>query len=276
MSSVNNLGRHRAATATTNPLSAISKAVSSNAGTVGRQAAVIAAASGLILSIGLPAQASETGRVSSDASASVQVAPLSITAPATASVSFARPTVSSAPAVVPAAVAPVDVAPVAVVPVAPAAKIAVAAADVAAADTVAAVAPAPRAAAQPAAAAKVEVPAPAAPVVGSGHSGVAAAAYGGIGHPYVWGGTTPSGWDCSGFVQWAYAQAGISIPRINQWVGMVQTSNPQPGDLVVQNGGVHVGIYVGNGMIISALNPSDGTVLLPATATGTSVFYTLP
>ncbi len=273
VSSVTTLGRHRAATANTNPLSVVSKAVSSNAGTVGRQAAVIAAASGLILSIGLPAQASETGRVTSDASASVQVAPLSITAPATASVSFDRPAVSSAPAFFPPAV----------VPVAPAARVA------AAADTVAAVAPAatavavapvaaaqPVVAAQPVAAAKVEAPAPAAPVVGSGHSGVAAAAYGGLGHPYVWGGTTPSGWDCSGFVQWAYAQAGISIPRTNQWNGMVQTSNPQPGDLVVQNGGVHVGIYVGNGMVISALNPSDGTVLLPATATGTSVFYTLP
>ncbi|WP_312875883.1 C40 family peptidase [Arthrobacter terrae] len=269
MSSINTLGRHRAATATTNPLSAVSKAVSSNAGTVGRQAAVIAAASGLILSIGLPAQASETGRVTSDASASVQVAPLSITAPATASVSFARPAVSSTPAVVP-------VAPVATV--AAAADNVAAVAPTAPAAPVAAVVVAPTAtvAAQPAAAAKVQAPAPAAPAVGSGHSGVAAAAYGGIGHPYVWGGNTPSGWDCSGFVQWAYAQAGISLPRTNQWNGMVQTSNPQPGDLVVQNGGVHVGIYVGNGMVISALNPSDGTVLLPATATGTSVFYTLP
>ncbi|MDQ6740302.1 MAG: NlpC/P60 family protein, partial [Actinomycetota bacterium] len=232
------------ATVSKNPLSAISKAVSSNAGTVGRQAAVIAAASGLILSIGLPAQASETGRVTTDAPAAVQVAPLSITAPATAAVSFDRPAVSSTPAPVVAAAAPIA----AVAPLAEAADQVTAAQNTAAE-----------------AVAKTE--AVAAPVVGSGHAGVAAAAYAGIGHPYVWGGTSTSGWDCSGFVQWAYAQAGISVPRTNQWSGMVQTSNPQPGDLVVQNGGVHVGIYVGNGMVISALNPSVGTVLLPATAT---------
>jgi cell wall-associated NlpC family hydrolase len=88
-------------------------------------------------------------------------------------------------------------------------------------------------------------------------SGLAAIAYTGIGSPYVWGGTTPSGWDCSGFTQWVYAQAGISIPRVNAWNAMKPTSTPAPGDLVMQNGGAHVGIYVGNGMMISALNPSD-------------------
>lgn len=106
-------------------------------------------------------------------------------------------------------------------------------------------------------------------------SGLAAIAYTGIGHPYVWGGTTPSGWDCSGFTQWVYAQAGISIPRVNAWNAMTPTSTPAPGDLVMQNGGAHVGIYVGNGMMISALNPSDGTILHAVSATGTSSFYTL-
>ena len=89
-------------------------------------------------------------------------------------------------------------------------------------------------------------------------SGLAAIAYTGIGHPYVWGGTTPNGWDCSGFTQWVYAQAGISIPRANAWTAMRPTSTPSPGDLVMQNGGAHVGIYVGNGMMISALNPVTG------------------
>ncbi|WP_240987083.1 C40 family peptidase [Arthrobacter sp. Soil736] len=106
-------------------------------------------------------------------------------------------------------------------------------------------------------------------------SGLAAIAYTGIGSPYVWGGTTPSGWDCSGFTQWVYAQAGISIPRVNAWNAMTPTSTPAPGDLVMQNGGAHVGIYVGNGMMISALNPSEGTILHAVSATGTSSFYTL-
>jgi cell wall-associated NlpC family hydrolase len=106
-------------------------------------------------------------------------------------------------------------------------------------------------------------------------SGLAAIAYTGIGHPYLWGGTTPNGWDCSGFTQWVYAQAGISIPRTNAWTAMRPTATPAPGDLVMQNGGAHVGIYVGNGMMISALNPSQGTLLHAAAATGTSSFYTL-
>jgi cell wall-associated NlpC family hydrolase len=106
-------------------------------------------------------------------------------------------------------------------------------------------------------------------------SGLAAIAYTGIGHPYVWGGTTPNGWDCSGFTQWVYAQAGISIPRVNAWTAMKPTSTPAPGDLVVQNGGAHVGIYVGNGMMISALNPSQGTLLHSVASTGGGSFYTM-
>jgi cell wall-associated NlpC family hydrolase len=106
-------------------------------------------------------------------------------------------------------------------------------------------------------------------------SGLAGIAYTGIGSPYVWGGTTPSGWDCSGFTQWVYAQAGISIPRVNAWNAIKPTSAPAPGDLVMQNGGAHVGIYVGNGMMISALNPSQGTILHAVSATGTSSYYTL-
>ncbi|MDQ6753524.1 MAG: C40 family peptidase [Actinomycetota bacterium] len=197
------------------------------------------------MSIGVPAQAAQAERVSADSSTAIQVQqqrPVSV--PATAAVSFDRPAVTSTPA-----------------PVAP--KVAVKADQVIPTTT-------------PAASKAAAATAAPAVAVGSGHAGVAAAAYAGIGHPYVYGGTSPSGWDCSGFVQWAYAQAGISVPRTNQWSGMVRTANPQPGDLVVQNGGVHVGIYVGNGMVISALNPSAGTLLLPASATGTSVFYTLP
>jgi cell wall-associated NlpC family hydrolase len=56
---------------------------------------------------------------------------------------------------------------------------------------------------------------------------------------------------------------------------MTPTSTPSPGDLVVQNGGAHVGIYVGNGMMISALNPSQGTLLHSVASTGGGSFYTL-
>lgn len=90
----------------------------------------------------------------------------------------------------------------------------------------------------------------------------------GLGGAYVWGGTAFKAWDCSGYVQWIYRQAGIELPRVEQWRVGTRTNNPQPGDLVVQNpqgpdNWGHVGIYAGNGMMYSALNPSVGTLLHP-------------
>lgn len=84
-----------------------------------------------------------------------------------------------------------------------------------------------------------------------------------LGVPYVWGGvSSTNGWDCSGYVQWVFRQAGIQLPRVSQWVNetKIDPKDAQPGDLVVQNNGTHVGIYVGHGMMYSALNPSVGTL----------------
>lgn len=94
-------------------------------------------------------------------------------------------------------------------------------------------------------------------------STILAAAYDGIGGSYVWGGKTYKAWDCSGFVSYVYAQAGISLTAYTYTMAteLVPTSNPQPGDIVFTNGYAHVGIYVGDGQMISALNPSQGTLL---------------
>ncbi|MCQ4081579.1 NlpC/P60 family protein [Streptomyces sp. RB6PN25] len=77
-----------------------------------------------------------------------------------------------------------------------------------------------------------------------------------IGDPYVYGATGPSSFDCSGFTQWAYAQAGISLPRTSydqENVGPHLTMDQlEPGDLVIMNGGEHVGLYAGNGYILHA------------------------
>lgn len=104
----------------------------------------------------------------------------------------------------------------------------------------------------------------------------------GLGGRYVWGGTSYKAWDCSGYVQWIYRQAGIELPRVEQWRVGVRTGDPQPGDLVVQNpqgpnNWGHVGIYAGDGMMYSALNPSVGTLLHPISwNSGTTYFDILP
>lgn len=88
-----------------------------------------------------------------------------------------------------------------------------------------------------------------------------------LGTPYVWGGTSPSGFDCSGFVQYVYSQNGYSLTRTTytQWDNdgtYVKKSDLRPGDLVYFGSGgspTHVGIYVGDGMMIHS--PSTGDVV---------------
>lgn len=77
------------------------------------------------------------------------------------------------------------------------------------------------------------------------------------GKPYVWGGTGPHGWDCSGLVQWAFRQVGVDMPRTTWQQATVGTPVPfgalAPGDVVVLNADAsHVGIYAGFGQILNA------------------------
>ena len=78
-----------------------------------------------------------------------------------------------------------------------------------------------------------------------------------IGTPYVWGGTSPKGFDCSGLVHYLYQKQGVSIPRNSreQFSRLPVASNPQPGDLVFfrRNGTInHVGLYLGGGKMLHA------------------------
>jgi len=97
----------------------------------------------------------------------------------------------------------------------------------------------------------------------SQYTGVVAIAMRYLGTPYVWGGASPGGFDCSGLVAYVYAQVGVSLPHYTgaQWTMGVPVSRGdlQPGDLVFFDGLGHVGLYIGGGQFIHA--PHTGTVV---------------
>ncbi|MFI8945740.1 NlpC/P60 family protein [Streptomyces sp. NPDC053750] len=87
-----------------------------------------------------------------------------------------------------------------------------------------------------------------------------AAARSALGKPYVWGANGPSGFDCSGLTQWAYAQAGVGLPRTSQAQSgagrRVSLAEARPGDLVAyRDDASHIGMYAGNGQVIHAPYP---------------------
>ena len=96
---------------------------------------------------------------------------------------------------------------------------------------------------------------------GAGHAAAASIALHYLGVPYVYGGASPSGFDCSGLVMYVYAQLGISLPHytVAQWNATQPVSSPAPGDLVFFNGLGHVGIYIGGGRFVDA--PHTGSVV---------------
>ncbi len=227
------IARHRAEVTKTNSLAVIAKAVGDNAGGMGRQAAVIAAASGLVLTSGIAANAAETNvqRESTSASA-VEVqsaAPATISAASTIAISYEKPAVTTTPAPVVEAPAPV------VEATKPVVKVQEAAAGTKTAGTKVGAAAA--------------VAAPAATGVASGMgSTIAAAAYAQIGVAQ----------DCTALATNALAAAGINYhgwPAGYLSLGRtVSAAEAQPGDLAYyQNGGVgmaHIAVYVGNGMAV--------------------------
>ncbi|MFF7938394.1 C40 family peptidase [Nocardia gamkensis] len=91
-----------------------------------------------------------------------------------------------------------------------------------------------------------------------------------VGAQYSWGAAGPRAFDCSGLVQWAFRQAGVELPRTSfeqSHVGApVAYHDLQPGDIVITNGGGHVGIYAGDNKLLNAVQsgtPVSYTTLRP-------------
>lgn len=251
----------RAAAGRSNPFVSASRAVTANAGGLGRQAAVILAASGLAFTGSMAANAANAPAQKDAAPASAPTAASQVQAPLSASssvrIAFERPAVKSTPA-------PVVQAPVVVEkPAAPQA-----AAPAPAAAPAAAPAPAPKVSAP-----KVTVksaPAPAkAPAAAAGgiNASMVSAAYAQLGITQ----------DCTAMVEKALGASGIRVGDLAPMQFMNHgkvVSTPQPGDMVVQSG--HVGIFVGNGKVLSGgMNGVNETVVHPLswlTATGPVTF----
>jgi peptidoglycan DL-endopeptidase CwlO len=238
--------RHRAARRPVTPLSTIAQAASEQMSTVGRRTAVVAASSGLVVSmIGAAAPAS-AAPVENENNKLNSVDLSAVTAQA-------RQALEAAPAVTVAADAAftIEAAPVTVTPAPepepepePVVERTTSTSRTQERESVQAEAPAQEEAA-------VSVPASA---YGSSIVSIAARY---VGVPYVYGGTTPDGFDCSGFTSYVYAQVGITLPRTSGAQGSVGTKVPrsqaQPGDLIWTPG--HIAIYAGDNMQIDAPRP---------------------
>ncbi|MGY4643698.1 peptidoglycan DL-endopeptidase CwlO [Cellulomonas sp. URHB0016] len=231
--------RHRAARRPSTPLTELASAASEQMGTVGRRTAVVAASSGLVVTmLSVPANATahsdeaagslnavDTAALTASARAVLNTSPV-VTAPAEAAWTFDAPAVT--------AVKPVEV------------KV-----------TRAATAAASRSTARAAAAATTStvVNAPIPQSVSGNAVLEIAARY--VGTPYVSGGSTPDGFDCSGFVSYVYAQLGIDLPRTSSGIKaagtIISREDAQPGDLIWSPG--HISIYAGGDEQIDSPRP---------------------
>jgi len=284
-------GRRRADVPRTNSLEAISQAVASNAGSVGRQAAVVAAASGLIITLGVPGQATAPRDVSAAPVDTINpervaVKAVSVAADKKSSVDIERAsfTADEKPEPVVIAVAN-EVTSTSSNATAPTTRSNQSSSSSSSDDF----APVTRqnvnsqsnsTQSNSTPSTSTEKKAKSSSSVNTSNlSGIAATAAKYVGVPYVWGGNGPSGWDCSGFVKYVYAQHGINIARgTSAILGSGQfkrTSNPKPGDLVFQNGGGHVGIYLGGGQMIGAQNPTVDTMIHSVSRNPLYGYYTL-
>jgi peptidoglycan DL-endopeptidase CwlO len=258
--------RHRAPLRPATPLSTVAAAVSGGVNQVGRGSVVAAMSTGLIATFGLPGSqsalasaATTTPSASTQAatraaadlalSASLSAPQTPVTAPATAKLSLVG---GSAFTAVPKATPKPTT-------------------------TKTATASGPRATTTSRSSERST--APASPPGSARGASVISVAARYVGVPYVYGGTTPDGFDCSGYVKYVFAAVGISLPRTaDQQMNAttrISSSEAQPGDLVFfVSGGraYHNGIYAGNGMIYDS--PKSGGYVSKRAIWSATVVYT--
>lgn len=246
--SPNRRARHRAAGPVRTPIHDLADSISANAAPIGRGAVITALSTGMLATAAIPAvSASEDNLAAVDVStltgnASAALAQEPISVPADAQVSFSSIEVT--------AVAPVAAPTERRTPVATTSRTqsrtaasneGTSSSSSSSASTTSAAAKTQNAPANPNSNSIVEI----------------ASRY--VGTPYVHGGKSPGGFDCSGFVSYVYAQVGKSIPSSTaglRGIGTrVSAANAQPGDLVMYSNINHVGIYAGNGMMYDAARP---------------------
>ena len=256
--SVRGRGRHRAARRPV--LAGVARAATEQATAfAGRTAVVAAAGSGVLLSLvaapaqAAPAPASVTSLAGSPVKATLNAAELN------ALTAQARQAIAAAPVVTvaPDAKLKTETAAVSVVSAEEndeyQAQLAAEAEAEAEAEAAAEAAAAAEAEAEAAAAIAVDIPASAK------GSAIVSIGMRYLGVPYLWGGETPAGMDCSGFTSYVFAQVGITLPRTSseqRYAGTeVPWSQAQPGDLLWSPG--HIAIYAGDGMQIEAPVPGQ-------------------
>ncbi len=273
----NTVGRHRAP-GRYNPAAELGQIVAAVSTPLAKGSAVVAASGGLVAAIAIPAQASTLADAPAAPAAKSATVELPAAA-ATPAVAVTAPVAEAASEKVSADFGRVAVEPVAK-PTGPTPEELRERAERQAAEERAAEERAAEEAAQEQAAERQETvasrsqerTAPAqtapepAPAAAPSTSNVIEIAKRYIGTPYVYGGSTPAGFDCSGFTQYVFAQAGVSIPRVTtaQQAAATPVSNPQPGDLVFFGSpSWHVGIYVGNGMMIDSPRTGSSVSIRP-------------
>lgn len=255
-------GRHRAAVRY-NPVAELSTIVKSAGETSVKASAVLAASGGLVAAFALPAQAAPVHRTASTTTTAATAPGAEVSTTTAAPAAFAL-----APAVVaPAAAAPNAIERVGVVGVKAVAK----------------PKPKPKPTAKPTVnrvaraiasrtsstsstrasrSAPVRSPIKRYSNPAQSASGVVNIARGLLGIPYIYGGSTPAGFDCSGFTQYVFRKAGISIPRTAsaQQRAATRVSSPKPGDLIFFGSPAwHVAIYTGPGKMIDSPKPGKST-----------------